>query len=136
VDFPLNTLLLEGLIDHQQFDLAKNIFSHLMKAVIKNLRSSKNFFKLYDANSGTCSGEYNIINGMIPLRVFLRLLGIHQWTDGEIEFMGSSVFKNEIRIFYRGLSIICSQKGHTIITSTGNKIELKTRNYQKIKIPS
>jgi hypothetical protein len=136
VDFPLNTLLLEGLIDHQQFDLAKNIFSHLMKAVIKNLRSSKNFFKLYDANSGTCSGEYNIINGMIPLRVFLRLLGIHQWTDGEIEFMGSSVFKNEIRIFYRGLSIICSQKGHIIITSTGNKIELKTRNYQKIKIPS
>ena len=136
VDFPLNTLILEGLIEHQHFDLAKNIFNHLMKAVIMNLRSSKKFFKLNDANDGTCSGEYNIINGMIPLKIFLKLIGIYKWTDSEIEFKGSSVFKNEIRIFYRGLSIICSQKGYTIITSNGKIIELKTRNYQKIKIPS
>ena len=136
VNLPLNTMLLEGLIENQQFDLAKNIFNNLMKAVIKNLQISKKFFKVYDANDGTCTGEYNIINGMIPLKIFFRLVGIQRWTDNEIEFKGSNVFKNDIRIFYRGLRIICSKKGHTIIFSGGKIIELKTRNYQKIKIPS
>ncbi len=136
VDLPLNSLILEGLIENQQLDLAKKIFINLMKVVIKNLRLSKKFFKLYDANDGTCKGEYNIINGMIPLKIFFRLVGIHRWTDNEIEFLGTSVFKNEVKIFYRGLQVICSQKGHTIITSGGKNIELKTNNYQIIKIPS
>lgn len=136
VDLPLNSLILEGLIENHQFDLAKKVFSNLMKVVIKNLRLSKKFFKLYDANDGTCKGEYNIINGMIPLQIFFRLIGIHRWTDNEIEFLGTCVFKNEIKIFYRGLQVVCSQKGHTIITSGGKNIELNTTNFQKIKIPS
>jgi hypothetical protein len=107
-----------------------------MKVVIKNLRLSKNFYKLYDAHDGTCKGEYNIINGMIPLKIFFRLIGIQRWTDNGIEFMGSSVFKEEIKIFHRGLKVICSQKGHTIINSDGKIIELNTTNLQKIKIPS
>jgi hypothetical protein len=136
VDIPLNTLLLEGLIEQHKHELAKNIFNNLMKAVIKNLRSSKKFFKQYNAYDGTCTGEYNIINGMIPLKIFFRLIGIQRWTDHEIEFKGANVFKNEIKIFYRGLNIICSHKGHTIITSGGKTIELRTRDYQKIKIPT
>jgi hypothetical protein len=136
VDLPLNSLILEGLIKNHQFELAKKVYSNLMKVVIKNLRLSKKFFKLYDANDGTCKGEYNIINGMIPLKIFFRLIGIHRWTDNEIEFLGTSVFKNEIKIFYRGLQVVCSQKGHTIITSGGKSIELKTNNFQRIKIPS
>lgn len=136
VDLPLNSFILEGLIENQQLDLAKKVFINLMKVVIKNLRLSKKFFKLYDADDGTCKGEYNIINGMIPLKTFLRLIGIHRWTDDEIEFMGSSVFKEDIKIFYRGIKVICSQKGHTIITSGGKIFELKTKNFQKIKIPS
>jgi hypothetical protein len=136
VDLPLNSLILEGLIDKQQLDLAKKIFINLMKVVIKNLRLSKKFYKLYDAHDGTCKGEYNIINGMIPLKIFFRLIGIQRWTDNGIEFMGSSVFKEEIKIFHRGLKVICSQKGHTIINSDGKIIELNTTNLQKIKIPS
>jgi hypothetical protein len=73
---------------------------------------------------------------MIPMKIFFRLIGIHRWTDNEIEFMGSSVFRDEIKVFYRGLRVICSQKGHTIITSGGKITELKTKNFQKIKIPS
>ncbi len=136
VDLPLNSFILEGLIDNQQFDLAKKVFNNLMKVVIKNLRLSKKFFKLYDASDGTCKGEYNIINGMIPLKIFFRLIGIRRWTDTEIEFMGSSVFKDDIKIFHRGLRVICSQKGHTIITSGEKIIELNAKNFQKIKIPS
>lgn len=136
VDIPLNSFILEGLIENKQFDLAKKVFINLMKVVIKNLRLSKKFVKLFDANDGTCKGEYNIINGMIPLKIFFRLIGIHRWTDNEIEFIGSSIFKDDIKIFYRGLKVICSQKGHTIITSGGKNIELKAKNFQKIKIPS
>jgi hypothetical protein len=73
---------------------------------------------------------------MIPLKIFFRLIGIHRWTENEIEFLGFSVFKEEIKIFHRGLKVICSQKGHTIINSDGKIIELNTTNLQKIKIPS
>lgn len=136
VDIPLNTMLLEGLIEQQQLEMAKNIFNNLMKAVVKNLRSSKKFFKHYNAYDGTCTGEYNIINGMIPLKLFFRLIGIQRWTDHEIEFKGANLFKNEVKIFYRGLEIICSHKGHTIITSGGKTIELRNKDYRKIKIPT
>jgi len=73
---------------------------------------------------------------MIPLEIFFRLIGIRRWTDTEIDFMGSSVFKDDIKIFHRGLRVICSQKGHTIITSGEKIIELNAKNFQKIKIPS
>ncbi|MBE0687989.1 MAG: hypothetical protein IH585_18500 [Anaerolineaceae bacterium] len=136
VDLPLNSTILEGLIKNNQIDLAKKAFTNLMKVVVKNLRSSKRFYKLYDANDGTCTGEYNIINGMIPIKIFFKLLGIYRWSDNEIELMGSSSFKNNIDIYHRGLRLVCSQKGYTIITSGGKKIEIKPMIFQKIKIPS
>lgn len=134
VDLPLNSLILEGLILKHKNEIAKKIFINLMKGLIKNLRNSKKFYKLYDASDGTCRGEYNIINGMIPLKVFFNLIGIHRWTENEIEFLGTSVFTREIKVQYRGIKVVCSPKGHTILTSGGKVIERKDKNFFKIKI--
>ncbi|MDO9088500.1 MAG: hypothetical protein Q7U53_20020 [Anaerolineaceae bacterium] len=136
VDLPLNTLILEGLILNQKYELARNLFTNLMKGLILNLRKSKKFYKLYDASNGACRGEYNIINGMIPLKVFFKLIGINRWTENEIEFSGTSVFKKEIKVQYRGLKVVSNQKGHSIFTSGGKVIEQNEKNFYKIKIPS
>ena len=136
VDLPLNTLILEGLITNKNFDLANKIFNHLMAALIKNLQISKKFIKQYDASDGTCTGDYNIINGMIPLSIYLKLNGIHRWTENEIEICGAGIFKDEVKIQYRGVKVICSQRGHTIITPGERIFELFDKNYHKLKIPT
>jgi hypothetical protein len=135
IDVPLNTMILESLIHNNEFHLAREIFSNLMEVVIKNLRNLKKFYKLYNAIDGTCTGEYNIINGMIPLRSYLNLLGIGRWENNEIEFLGPSFYEEEVTIRHRGIRIICSNDGHTIYTSSGKIVELKDNNIHKITIP-
>ena len=136
IDLPLNSMFLIELIEKNQIDLALSIFSKMMNVIIKNLRLSKKFYKLYEADDGTCTGEYNIINGMIPMKIFFDLLGIHHWNEVEIEFSGPSMFKDDVKVYFRGMSIICSQKGHKVITTGGKVIEIDNKNAQKIKIPS
>ena len=129
-------MFLIELIEKNQIDLALSIFSKLMNVIIKNLRLSKKFYKLYEADDGTCTGEYNIINGMIPMKIFFNLLGIHHWNEDVIEFSGPSMFKDDVKVYFRGMGIICSQKGHKVITTGGKVIEIDNKNAQKIKIPS
>lgn len=134
VDLPLCTLIMESLADNNQTELAKVIFEKTIEIIIISLRGNKRFFKLYDADDETCTGEYNIINGMIPLKLYLKLLGIHRWADDEIELIGRSVFLNDVTVQYQGTKIICSHDGYTIFTSSGKKFDLRKNEHYKIKI--
>jgi hypothetical protein len=135
VDFPLNSLIIEALIQNQNKELGYKIFEKMMSAAILNLQKLKNSYTLYDADDGTCTGEYNIINGMIPLKLFFNFLGILQWSNTEIIITGNNYLENKVSIQYRDIKIICAKDGYTIFTSGGKSLELKENKIYKIKIP-
>ncbi len=136
IDLPMNTFLLKNLIDRGHSSFAGSVFTNLMNNLVINLQNSKKFYKLFDANNGNCAGEYNIINGMVPLTLFFNLCGIHHWSEKEIVFFGPNQFSNDVIIYHRGLQVLCSWKKHKIITSDGKTIEIETKNINKVKIPT
>ena len=136
IDLPLNTILLKSLLDRGYGAFAESVFTNLMNNLVINLQNSKKFYKLFDANNGNCTGEYNIINGMVPLTLFFNLCGIHHWSDKEIVFFGANQFSNDVIIYHRGLQVICSRENHKIITSGGKTIEVDTKDVTKVKIPT
>ena len=135
VDFPLNSMIIEALLNNNHKELALKIFERLMDAATLSLQNLKNFYKLYDADDGSCTGEYNIINGMVPLKLYFNLLGINRWTENNIEITGNNVIQNEVTIHFRGTKMICAKDGYTIFTSSGKSLELKENKNYKIKIP-
>jgi len=67
----------------------------------------------------------NLINFIIIAIIFILFYIIHFY-----------FIQNNIDIYHRGLRLVCSQKGYTIITSGGKKIDIKPKIFQIIKIPS
>ena len=121
VDLPVNALVTMGLIECGFRDEAMTLWSNNINAITKNLKLFRKFMKYYDASDGYGSGDYNIINGMAPLRVFIRLAGIKKWNPKEIIIDSTSQFEETVNIRYRGITVHCSQHGHQII-SPGSKI--------------
>lgn len=124
VDLIQNRFIIEGLIKHQQLDLALALFENIMQAVIKNLKMFKKFYKFYDASDGYGSGDYNIVNGLIPIETFLKLIGIGFWTHEKIEFTHYNPFPNPIKIQYRATTILCEKDQFRVIFPGGNQFEV------------
>jgi hypothetical protein len=136
VDLPLNTLITQGLINNGYYEEAKTIWLNNLNAISKNLILFRKFMKNYDASDGYGSGDYNIINGMVPLRSFLRLAGIKKWSKSEIVLESTSSFENPVNIRYRGITVHCNKSGHQIISPGSRIIETTGNGPHRIKLPT
>lgn len=136
VDLPINTLIALGLISSGYRDVARTIWSNNLSAITKNLNLFHKFMKLYDASDGYGSGDYNIINGMVPLRVLIKLAGINKWTSKEIIIDSISQFEEPVNIRYRGIMVHCNQQGHQIISPGSKIIETIGNGPHIIKLPA
>ena len=136
VDLPVNTLVTMGLIGCGYRDEAMTLWSNNINAITKNLKLFHKFMKYYDASDGYGSGDYNIINGMVPLRVFIKLAGIKKWNSKEIIIDSTSQFEEPVNIRYRGITVHCSQHGHQIISPGSKIIETIGNGPHKIKLPA
>lgn len=136
VDLPINTLITMGLIGCGYRDEAMTIWSNNLNAINKNLKLFHKFMKYYDASDSYGSGDYNIINGMVPLRVFIKLVGIKKWNSKEIIIDSTSQFEEPVNIRYRGITVHCSQHGHQIISPGSKIIETIGNGPHRIKLPA
>ncbi len=124
VDLTLNRFILEGLIRHGQLKLATELYTNLMNAVLKNLKLFKRFYKNYDASDGYGSGDYNIVNGLLPIETYLNLIGIGFWSESKIEFIHYNPFHEPVRIQYRGTTLVCDQNQFEIIFPGGDRFQI------------
>lgn len=120
VDVLLNRFVIEGLIKHEQIQTAAEIYTNLLSAVIKNLKLFKKFYKSYDASDGYGSGDYNIVNGLLPAKTFLQVIGVQFWSEGKIEITHFNPFTNPIRIQHRAMTLICEQE-HYLLSIPGRE---------------
>ncbi|MAT43409.1 MAG: hypothetical protein CL609_13815 [Anaerolineaceae bacterium] len=125
VDLYLNRFILEGLIKHGQLELASQLYTNLMNAVVKNLKLFKRFYKSYDASDGYGSGDYNIVNGLLPVETFLRLIGIGFWSESKIEFTHYNPFDEPIRVQHRAITILCDRDHFKITFPGGDFFQIK-----------
>lgn len=134
LNLPLCTLLLQGLNQHGYRALAGKFMKKMIDSVVKVLRKTKRFHKLYPIEKGSAAGEYNIIDGMLPVELFLNLLGVKNWRDEMIELENESVFNGEIKIYKKGIQLVCSPGGFKVINSAGSIKEIKPGKENLIKL--
>lgn len=133
VDIIINTMIISGLLDQGFQHSAQFIFENLMRGIVKNLKMFHRFHELYDASDGYGIGDYNIINGLAPVKLFLKLCGIENWSSSEIQFGKKSIFNQQIRIQYQGTNVICTPKGNILILPGGNRIEVEEQSSFKLR---
>jgi hypothetical protein len=123
-----NHLIIEGLLAYGYRQLAADIYSRIMDAIIIGFKKTGSFRELYHCENAEPSGEKNHLNGLPPRGLFLKILGIRIITAEKIILEGKNPFPWPITVKYKGTTItrheidtiINFHNGETV-TLTGNK---------------
>ncbi len=114
VVLPWNALIIEGLLRYGFRAEAAQILQAVMSAIILALKKDQAFFATYDAISGRGVGEKDLLSGVAPVNLFLKILGIQEFTREKLVIVGLNPFPWPVRVCYRG-SQIDFGKGKTTV---------------------
>lgn len=115
VQLPWNHLIGEGLLAYGRRELAADLVTRLMETVIHNLKLHGSFFNEILARDGTGFGERNTVRGLLPVSLFLQVLGVHILSDRSVRLEGNNPFPWPITIKVRGLTVV-RRSDETLIT--------------------
>lgn len=110
-----NTLIIDGLLREGYIDKAAALFSNLMRSIVTGLRDFDGFYADYDCKTGKPIGKRNMIAGLAPLQLFLKLAGIQLHSTTQVTLIDHNPFPEKINVRWQGLHI--QREGiHTRIT--------------------
>lgn len=112
---PWNALVGEGLVQYGYHELAAELFSRLMDAMMQNLRQTGAFRKHFDGATGQGIGERNALSGLPPLGLFLDILGVQIHSPWKVRLVGKNPFPWPVKIRYRGM-VLTRDPEVTLIT--------------------
>ncbi len=119
--FLWNTLVGEGLLNYGYRTEAAELVSNMMSAVTQSLEMNKGLRSTYRSDNGLGNGERNALPGLAPMDLFLKTLGVALYSPGRIGLDGFNPFPWDVRVEYRGVTILC-MKDQTIITFPDGQI--------------
>ena len=129
-----NTLIAEGLLVSGYPQAAAELFDRFMNATILSLKTNAEFRRYYHADTGQGMGEPNSLNGLPPLGLFLRILGVQIVSSTRVEIFGENPFPWPVTIKYRGLTILRGKEKTTIIFPDGQTVESNELTPQVISL--
>lgn len=110
-----NTLIIEGLANHGETQKAAEFFINMMNGIVQGLKDYDGFYPLFDTKTAQPVGQYNAISGLVPMRLFLKIVGINLLSPTKVAVWGSNPFPWPIEINWRGLTL-WKEGEHTRIT--------------------
>jgi hypothetical protein len=125
VHLPWNLFIGEGLLRYGFRSDAARLVAHIMTGVIQNLRQNRAFYARYHAENGTGMGERNSLNGLAPLDLFLRVLGVEILSSTRVRLEGTNPFPWDVTIAYRGLKVKRGQEKTEVIFANGKSVTVK-----------
>ncbi|HBX69908.1 MAG TPA: hypothetical protein DEH25_11165 [Chloroflexi bacterium] len=115
-----NNLIGEGLLQYGYVDEAVILFTRLMEAIVDSLKQHQSFYQHYHSQNGKGSGERDSLQGLVPIGLFLKILGVRVLSSRRVMLQGHNPFPMPITIKYRGLTIHREAK-QTKITFPGGQ---------------
>lgn len=129
-----NAFIVDGLYQSGYTQLAADLFTHLMNAIVLSLKTENCFRNFYHPQTGQGIGEVNSVNGIPPIGLFLKLLGIQIHSPSEIEICGENPFPWPVTVKYRGLTILRGKEKTNIIFPDGQTVESSSPVRQVISL--
>jgi hypothetical protein len=124
IRIPWNMLIGEGLAACGYLDEAAELFTRLMNALVVNFKAEGFFRRSYDAFSGTGSGERDSFEGLVPVGLFMTVIGIKLFSNQQIGVAGANPFPWPVTIRYKGMTILRQKTRTQIIFPDGQTISL------------
>jgi hypothetical protein len=131
---PWNQLIIEGLLAYGFPTEAAKIFTRLMDAILPALEDSGAFRTSFSAVTGKPSGERNAINGLAPLGLFLKTVGIRQIGKNEVILDGINPFPWPVTVKYQGMTITSHQRDVVVTFSTGQTITVNGSGPHRVSL--
>lgn len=129
-----NLLIAEGMVNYEDQSSAARVVTHMMTPIIKNLKEQQSFFSIYDAESGTGSGDKNSLHGLAPIGLFLKTLGIIKMTSKTVILSGINPFPWPVTVKYKGTTVTRHTNDSLVTFSTGQRITVSGIELKQISI--
>ena len=124
VHLPWNALIGEGLLAYGMRVEVAYLMAPLMSAVIQNLKKQHAFARTYHAGTGTGIGERNPLQGLAPLGLFLKTLGVEIQSSKRVFLSGKNPFPWPVTVKYRGLTVTRQAEQTLIVFPDGQTVTL------------
>lgn len=122
---PWIDLVLNGLIGYGERKKAADIFTRIMKAVTLSLKQDMTLRQSYHCETGKPLGTRNSLSALIPVGLFLKVLGINIITPTKVMIRGENPFPWPITIKYQGLTVIKQEKKSLVVFPDGRNITIE-----------
>jgi hypothetical protein len=122
VHLPWNLFIAEGLLKYGFRSDAARLVAHIMTGIIQNLKQNRAFYARYHAENGIGIGERNSLNGLAPVGLFLRVLGVEILSSTRVKLEGTNPFPWDVNIHYRGLKVARGQEKTEIVFANGKSV--------------
>ncbi|KPL83777.1 hypothetical protein SE15_00500 [Thermanaerothrix daxensis] len=116
-----NTFVGEGLLRYGYCDLAADLVGRLLDGIGRSLATSGDFYSAYDAERGQGQGEQHAVDGLAPLSLFLRTLGLVAITPERVILQNGNPFNRPITVQYQGITVQF-HSNQTWVTFPGHSI--------------
>lgn len=105
VHLPWNQFIIEGMLKYGYRSEAAQITTILMNTVSASLKTTQSFWSAYHGETGHGLGERNTLNGLAPVGLFLRVLGLQKISPNQIIVDGLNPFSRPVTVQYRGTKL-------------------------------
>jgi hypothetical protein len=119
---PWNLFIGEGLLRYGFRTDAARLVAHLMTGIVQNLKQNRAFYARYHAENGTGLGERNSLNGLAPVGLFLRVLGVEILSSTRVRLEDKNPFPWDVTITYRGLRVKRGQEKTEVTFANGKSV--------------
>ncbi|MBN1264009.1 MAG: hypothetical protein JXA25_00845 [Anaerolineales bacterium] len=113
---------------------AAELVQKLMKAVTETLHRDQGFRSFYDAVNHTGSGSLDAVQGLAPIDLFLRTVGIHLISTTSFIIDGYNPYPWPVTVHWKGLSIRREQESTQIIFPDGQELVLEGEEKRHITL--
>jgi len=118
------TLVGEGLIETGYGDLAAEILKRVLRAQVAALREQKHFSEFYHSAEPRGMGTRGHASGIVPLHLFLRVLGARVVSPGKVWTGGDFHFDTPVTLTQHGVTIRRSAEGTQVHFPSGHRVDL------------
>ena len=130
------TLICEGLITYGQAELAVDMLKRLLNVQKNHLIENNTFHEFYNSDELSGHGEEGYLEGIAPLHLFMKLIGIRVISTGRVQ-IGHYYWDEPITLTQLGIKISRSQESTSIQFPSGHEVTLdQVSDWQLIEDPN
>lgn len=115
-----NGLVIQHLLSLDEREIAFRLFNKLMQGNIKVLKQAHASFERISSASGQALGKANDIHGLVPLSLFLDIIGVKIYSPTKVTLSGHNPVPWPVTVRYMGLEITRDQKNSKITLPDGS----------------